>query len=157
MTTRKMTSRTRKTRDGEIYERTRGPEWTMIKIKLVSASLFAVTTSCVSTSFNLLPFLQYPKRRRRRFQSVAFQKSSFAVSISIHWLLQSRSIVEDKLSPTYSTGPLPRICIAAPPHRVSHSGPKTREIDSPQCSILFIRQKVLAPFCSGFPCHSKVG
>jgi hypothetical protein len=153
----KMTPRTRKTRNGEIYERARGPEWTMIQIKLVSTSFFAVPTSCVSTSFNLLPFLQYPKQRRRHFQSVAFQKSSFAVSISIHLLLQSLSIVEDRFPPTYSTGPLPRICIAAPPHRISHSGPKTHEIDSPQYSILFIRQKVPAPFCSGFPCHSKVG
>jgi hypothetical protein len=128
----------------------------MIRIKLVSASLFAVPTSCVSAIFNLLPFLQYPKRRRRHFRSVAFQKSSFAVSISIHWLLQSRSIVEDKLSPTYSTGPLPRICIAAPPHRVSHSGPKTREIDSPQCSILFIRQKSWHLSAVGFPVIAKL-
>jgi hypothetical protein len=150
----KMTPRTRKTMDGEIYEskRTR----VMIRIKLVSASLFAVPTSCVSAIFNLLPFLQYPKRRRRHFQSVAFQKSSFAVSISIHLLLQSHSIVEVKFPPTYSTGPLPTICIAAPPHRVSHSGPKTRKIDSPQCTILFIPQTILAPFCSGFACHSKV-
>jgi hypothetical protein len=83
----------------------------------------------------------------------SFNINSFASS---HLLLQSHSIVEVKFPPTYSTGPLPTICIAAPPHRVSHSGPKTRKIDSLQCTILFIPQTILAPFCSGFACHSKV-
>jgi hypothetical protein len=78
----------------------------------------------------------------------SFNINSFASSKSFY--------CGGQVPPTYSTGPLPTICIAAPPHRVSHSGPKTRKIDSLQCTILFIPQTILAPFCSGFACHSKV-
>jgi hypothetical protein len=109
----------------------------MIRIKLVSASLFAVPTSCVSAIFNLLHFLQYPKRRRRHFQSVAFQKSSFAVSRSIHLLLQSHSIMEDKFPPRKVRALFPEFVLR---HRPTES---FIQVPRPVRSIV-----LNVPFCS---------